>query len=135
MKKKAQEAGILTGVFIIAVIVFSYVTNKSNDNMTVDIGTATYPQISFAYNGYAINSVPGYAQEMDIPSIRDTITPVIGKKAAVEIKAYDNKIQKLMYQVYSLDGEKQIMEKEIENPDKNVPLDLSRGNMTRKRRY
>lgn len=131
VKKKLQEAGILTGVFIIAVIVFSYVTNKSNDNMTVDIGTAAYPQISFAYNGYAINSVPGYAQEMDIPSIRDTITPVIGKKTAVEIKAYDNKIQKLMYQVYSLDGEKQIMEKEIENPDKNVPLDLSRGNMTR----
>ena len=96
VKKMLRDTGILTGVFIIAVLVFSYVTNKSNDNMTVDIGTATYPQISFGYNGYALNTVPGYAQEMDIPSIRDTLTPVLDKKTDVEIRAYDNKIEKLM---------------------------------------
>lgn len=131
VKKMLRDAGILTGVFVMAVIVFGYVTNKSNDNLTVDIGTAANPQISFGYNGYDINLVPGYVKEMDIPSIRDTITPVIEKKANVEINAYDNKIQKLTYQVYSLDGKKQIMEKEIDNPDKTVTLDLSRGNMTR----
>lgn len=131
VKKMLRDTGILTGVFIIAVLVFSYVTNKSNDNMTVDIGTATYPQISFGYNGYALNTVPGYAQEMDIPSIRDTLTPVLDKKTDVEVRAYDNRIEKLTYQVYSLDGEKKFVEKEVGHPSEKVTLDLSRGNMTR----
>ena len=49
LKKRLKNAGILTAVFIVAVIIFSYVTNKGNDNMTADMGAATFPQISFSY--------------------------------------------------------------------------------------
>ncbi len=62
IKNKLKEAGILIGVFIVAVLVFSYLTNKGNDNMTADIGTATFPKIGFDCGGYGINAVPGYAQ-------------------------------------------------------------------------
>lgn len=37
LKKRLKNAGILTAVFIVAVIIFSYVTNKGNDNMTADM--------------------------------------------------------------------------------------------------
>ena len=40
LKKRLKNAGILTAVFIVAVIIFSYVTNKGNDNMTADMGAA-----------------------------------------------------------------------------------------------
>ena len=43
LKKRLKNAGILTAVFIVAVIIFSYVTNKGNDNMTADMGAATLP--------------------------------------------------------------------------------------------
>ena len=37
-KKKLKEAAILVGAFLIAVVVFSYFTNKGNDDMTADMG-------------------------------------------------------------------------------------------------
>ena len=76
--KKLRDTAILVLVFIAAVIGFSYYTNKGNDNMTADIGSATYPQISFSYNGYVLNTLSGFARAMDIPAMRDTITPVKG---------------------------------------------------------
>ena len=57
LKKRLKNAGILTAVFIVAVIIFSYVTNKGNDNMTADMGAATFPQISFSYGEYKINTL------------------------------------------------------------------------------
>ena len=111
IKNKLKEAGILIGVFIVAVLVFSYFTNKGNDNMTADIGTATFPKIGFDCGGYGINAVPGYAQSMDIPTIRDTITPVLSGKLNVEINAYENAISSMEYKVYSLDGTEALLEK------------------------
>lgn len=61
-KKKLSDAGILILVFIAAVIGFSFYTNKGNANMTADMGAATYPQISFSYNGYTLNTLNGYAK-------------------------------------------------------------------------
>ena len=66
MKKQWINIGVLTGVFIAAVIVFSYLTNRGNDNMTADLGTATLPTISFSCDGYDVNPLTGYKQEMDI---------------------------------------------------------------------
>ena len=44
MKEKVKRAGILTFVFLIAVIVFSFLTNQGNADMTADMGGATLPR-------------------------------------------------------------------------------------------
>lgn len=129
IKNKLKEAGILIGVFIVAVLVFSYFTNKGNDNMTADIGTATFPKIGFDCGGYGINAVPGYAQSMDIPTIRDTITPVLSGKLNVEINAYENVISSMEYKVYSLDGTEAFLEKKIKKPGKTEMLDLNKSGL------
>lgn len=129
IKNKLKEAGILIGVFIVAVLVFSYFTNKGNDNMTADIGTATFPKIGFDCGGYGINAVPGYAQSMDIPTIRDTITPVLSGKLNVEINAYENAISSMEYKVYSLDGTEAFLEKKIKKPGKTEMLDLNKSGL------
>lgn len=129
IKNKLKEAGILIGVFIVAVLVFSYFTNKGNDNMTTDIGTATFPKIGFDCGGYGINAVPGYAQSMDIPTIRDTITPVLSGKLNVEINAYENAISSMEYKVYSLDGTEALLEKKIKKPGKTEMLDLNKSGL------
>lgn len=128
-KKKLKEAAILVGAFLIAVVVFSYFTNKGNDDMTADMGTATYPLISFTYNGYSLNSIAGYAGEMNIPSVRDTITPVAGKRLDVVISAYENEVQKAVCKVYTLDGKKVVCEDEVKNPGNEISLDLSAENI------
>ena len=75
LKKRLKNAGILTAVFIVAVIIFSYVTNKGNDNMTADMGAATFPQISFSYGEYKINTLTGYAKRMDTVSYTHLTLP------------------------------------------------------------
>ena len=51
-KKIAIKTGVLTTVFILAVIVSSYVTNRGNTDMSADMGGATLPRISFMTEGY-----------------------------------------------------------------------------------
>ena len=64
LKKRIRDGIILAGVFIMAVLVFSYLTNKGDDSMTADLGSATFPQISFDCDGFGVNAVPGYAKQM-----------------------------------------------------------------------
>ena len=75
-KNRVIHAGVLVLVFLAAVVIFGYVTNKKNSNMTTDMGAATRPQIAFSYNGYSLNDLPGYRNEMDLTGVRDSITPV-----------------------------------------------------------
>lgn len=123
-KNRLIETGILIAVFIIAVVGFSYYTNKGNDNMTVDMGAATYPQVSFSYEGYTLNTLSGYAKKMNIPAMRDTITPIANRRLNVEIQAYDNVLQSVSYAVYSLDGEKKWKEERVENPGENFNIEF-----------
>ena len=112
-------------MFLAAVVFFSYLTNNGNDSMTADMGAATYPQISFSYDGYSLNSVPGFAREMDIPSIRDTITPVGPRGVEMDIQAHDNGISSVDYKVYSLDGQEVLQEETIRKPGETQTLDLA----------
>lgn len=112
--KKLRDTAILGLVFIAAVIGFSYYTNKGNDNMTADMGSATYPQISFSYNGYVLNTLSGFARAMDITAMRDTITPVNARLVEGTIQAYENQIKKANYTVYTLDGKEKMEEGALE---------------------
>lgn len=112
IEKMLREAGILIGVFIIAVLIFGYFTNRDEDNMAADMGNATYPQVFFGYNGYTLNSMPGYKKEMDIVSVRDTITPVYEGKLDVMVDRKENEIENISYKIYTLDGKEVLQQKE-----------------------
>ncbi len=121
-KKQFIHVGILILVFILAVIIFSYITNKENSDMTADMGTATRPQVSFSYNGYGFNYVPVYASKMDIPAVRDTVTPVADGSLIMNLKNYDNPVTRMTYSVYTLDGKEKLFEKKIGEPEESVTL-------------
>ena len=125
LKKRLINVGVLSAVFIVAVIIFSYVTNKGNDNMTADMGAATFPQISFSYGDYKINTLTGYAKRMDVSSMHNTITPIANQSLDVNIEAYGNKFTGASYKVYTLDGTSELESKKIKKAGKNFSLDLS----------
>ena len=110
----------LSAVFIVAVIIFSYVTNKGNDNMTADMGAATFPQISFSYGDYKINTLTGYAKRMDVSSMHNTITPVADQSLDVNIEAYGNKFTGASYKVYTLDGTSELESKKNQKDRKEL---------------
>lgn len=112
MKEKVKRAGILTFVFLIAVIVFSFLTNQGNADMTADMGGATLPRIQIVSGEYEINPLVGYVSEMNIGKMRSTITPVDFQSGiALRIEEGVLPIKALTYEVCSSDG-KEILYKE-----------------------
>lgn len=133
MKKRLINAGVLAGVFILAVIIFSYVTNRGNNNMTADIGTATLPRITFSCEGYGVNPLIGYTQEMDLTTMRDTITPVMNQQLRMKVEAYDNTVSKIQYQVRTLDGAEKLADGTAEYNKDGVDLSFDNSILTEER--
>lgn len=112
MKEKVKRAGILTFVFLIAVIVFSFLTNQGNADMTADMGGATLPRIQIVSGEYEINPLVGYVSEMNVGKMRSTITPVDFQSGiTLRIEEGVLPIKALTYEVCSSDG-KEILYKE-----------------------
>lgn len=112
MKEKVKRAGILTFVFLIAVIVFSFLTNQGNADMTADMGGATLPRIQIVSGEYEINPLVGYVSEINVGKMRSTITPVDFQSGiTLRIEEGVLPIKALTYEVCSSDG-KEILYKE-----------------------
>ncbi len=124
MKKHLINAGILLAVFLIAVTFFSLLTNRGNESTTADMSGASLPQLSFSYNGYNMNLLPGYVDKMEITSMRDTITPVADGKISVNISAYGNSYTSLDYQIYSLDGSEKLATGTLKELKDTVEINL-----------
>lgn len=124
IKRYLKEAAFLAALFLIAVFAFSLYTNRGNDNMAADMDGATYPQLAFSSNGYTVNRVPGFAQEMDMVSLRDTITPVTNGQIELQIEPYENEIADMKCRLYSLDGKEKLLETGTENPGKEEMVSI-----------
>ena len=117
MKKTAIRVGVLTIVFVVAVVFFSYMTNKGNTDMSAAMSSATLPRVWFTTDGYKVNPLVGYLTDMEITSMRDTLTAVDGNMLTLNIDTFDETIEKVTWQVFSLDGES-CLQKETQKYEK-----------------
>ena len=129
IKKFAVRAGVLTAVFIAAVIVFSYLTNRGNTDMSADMGGATLPRLSFTTEGHTVNQIPGYKRDMRITSMRDTVTPVNNFQVEMNLEKYNAEIEKVTWQVYTLDGGECLQQETIRNPGEKETLSFKAEGM------
>lgn len=121
-KKRLIETGILAVIFVVAVVIFSFLTNRGDDNTTAGLDGARFPQVSFEINGYNVNKLSGYRKEMDATSLRDTITPVIHGQVKMVVESNDNQITDIGYSVCSLDGNEELFEETISEPGETISL-------------
>lgn len=129
MKKLLTRVGVLTVVFVVAVLVFSRMTNQGNDNMSVDMGAPQLPRISFVTNEYEINSLAGYEEDMEIPSIRDTVTPINGGMVNLQLQNSRKDIKKLTWQVFTLDGKECLQQETVEDISEEMSLKIQGSNV------
>lgn len=117
----------MTGVFLIAVIVSSLVTNRGTDDVTVDLGDPTLPRVSFTAAGEKVNTLAGYLDDMDITAMRDTVTPLENNGTLqMKVEQNENDIRSIQYKVYSLNGEQVYGQGEVKDLETSpVELDLS----------
>ncbi|MCI8505768.1 MAG: hypothetical protein HFI67_06235 [Lachnospiraceae bacterium] len=107
MKKLFGRMIILTFIFIAAVAAVFFVTRKKEEKAVyTTMGEATLPIVSMEFEGSSVNTLRGYVKEMNIPSMRDTITPVPeNRKLSFTIQTYGNEIKSVEYEVRNLPGE------------------------------
>ncbi len=127
IKKRLIETGILAAVFVAAVCLFGYLTNRDDQDMTADLGNAALPRISFACEGYEVNPLSGYVEEMDAATMRDTITPVSGERLEMNIQYIEDRIPSVSYAVYTIDGTQKLYDKWINVTAENLELDLDKS--------
>ena len=100
---------VLASCFLVAAIAFAavYYMKQQEDVQDVREG-ATLPRVSFYVGGHKVNTLAGYVAEMDVPSMRDTITPT-GEdgQLQMEIEAGGQELGMLKYELRSLDGNEQ----------------------------
>lgn len=114
MKKGMIKGVVFTLVFFISVIVISMIMNKGNNDMTVEMGKATYPVVYMQTEGQEFNALHGYAESMNESFQRDTITPLgRDRNLSVRIDPFGQKITGLAYEVRNIEGERLIENTEI----------------------
>lgn len=106
MKKKLIKAGVLLVVFAAALVVSSFIINRGSEDQIADMGAPAIPRVWFTVNGQKVNILSGYVRDMDIPAMRDTITPLEADGTLdMTVEEDGNAISGVKYTVYSMDGE------------------------------
>lgn len=107
-------------VFFISLFGISKIMNKGNTDMTAKMPDATYPILTFKYDNIRINSLYGYADDMDVAYINDNITPLMpGRRIAFAIDTYGTAIDGISFELRNSDGSRLIENSKINNYVKN----------------
>lgn len=123
MKERIIKIGVFAVVFIVALIGFSYLTNRGSADTTADMDAATLPTISFVTEEKEANLLVGHKKEMNVASMRDTIAVCDDDDVlTVKIDYNDSGYDTLKYEVCTLDGKEQLYENTIEKVESEVKL-------------
>lgn len=124
-KEQAIKIAVLSAVFILAIVLFSYFINRGNASMTADMGSASLPTISFEVEGEEVNLLVGHKREMNMVAMRDTIV-TYGTKGEIQIKLHyaDKNAKSLVYEVYTLDGKEQLQQDKIAEVKNSMRLNV-----------
>lgn len=114
MKKLIIKSAIVAAVFFATIFIVGNIINQGTTDMTMEMGEATFPVVSVRYNGMEINTMHGYANEMQVSFMRESITPLMtGRKVTFSINTFGTPISKIIYEVRSVDGSRLIENTEI----------------------
>lgn len=109
MKKNLIRVGIVAVILAVAAFVFWNVVKKENKEKVVVMEEATLPSVTFTTNGYTVNQLAGYVDEMEMTAMRDTFTPLNQDGSLdVNIKSYGADVKEFSYEIYTLDGKKKL---------------------------
>jgi len=105
MNKNWIRRLVILFVFIASLIGFSIGMNKGNTDMTIEIPKATFPVAYILIEDQLVNEMHGYAQRMDVATLRDTLTPIgEGRELSFQIALYEQEVESIKFEVRNVDG-------------------------------
>lgn len=116
MKKTIVKGIYLLVIFLASIFIIGSAMNKGNTDMTTEMGEAEFPIVTMLIDEYQVNRLHGYADIMDTRYLRDTLLPVGEDRGmSFTIDTYGKAIDKLAFEVRSINGERLVESTEIEN--------------------
>ena len=132
MKERTIRIVVLSVVFVLAIIVFSFLSNQGSASLTADMSTATLPTVSFKTVGREANMLVGHKRSMNVASVRDTIS-IYDERKKLEMSIHHNpgSVDSISYEIYSMDGKEKFYQNTVNQVKETVSLkmgaDLSEG--------
>lgn len=116
MNKYIRRIGILVIVFVLAGGAYLLLNRQKDDETVyVTMKEATFPVLNMISGGRSMNELHGYAEMMDVASVRDSATPLDGDRGlSCEIHTFGQAVTRLSYEIRSLDGGQLIQKSEGE---------------------
>lgn len=109
LRRRLFHAGILIVVFFVSLLFFEKVINSNTAETTTVMEQATFPLVYMVCEDTRLNCLHGYAQEMPVQNVRDTVTPLAGERSVdIEIDAFSSSIDSISYKIISTDGEEEL---------------------------
>lgn len=103
MKKVLLRIAILFVIFVGGVFGFSSLINEEITETTREMKAATLPVMCIDHNGYKINQMYGYTQEIQQETLREGLVPLTtSRELKVSYLSYDNTIDSVTYEVTDL---------------------------------
>ena len=125
---KKRQLGIVAALLIAVVAALSlsmFILNRTDDKVQVKLGKPEQPTVNCIVSGKSVNTLFGYKDTMNIPFVRDTITPVSNSgKLAVEVDHASESDYTLTYEVFTLDGNTSLGKGTGSLKGENYELDL-----------
>lgn len=105
VKNVAVHILVLLVFFITSVIVFERYINQSVPSGAEAMEPSTFPLVYIQNKGVNYNCLHGYAAEMDVNYIRDTVTVLNDShELTIQIQPFSSKVENVSYEVLTLDG-------------------------------
>lgn len=109
MRKGIMKAVILAVIFFAAVMIFSFMTNQTNKDLTTEMQEAVLPTLTLYDGQMPINELYGYTAEMDAQYMRDTITPIPKNRMLLgAVSVNQMNVERISYEIRSLDAKRLI---------------------------
>lgn len=121
---------VLTIIFIAAVAGFARWVNQAVPSTAQAMDNSKFPLVYMQNSGVNYNCLHGYAYEMDVNYIRDTVTVLNSDhELDIQIQPFDTNIESVSYEVLTLDGTESlentnIIKLEEENGYLNTTLEV-----------
>ncbi|HIT89021.1 MAG TPA: hypothetical protein IAC41_01170 [Candidatus Merdenecus merdavium] len=121
---------VLVPLFFITIAITGMYINNFDVITTQEMKEATFPVVYTKVGEERINPLYGYAQEMEVNTMRDVVNPLgLDRKLPVEIVTYGQEVKGLTYQIITSDGNDVVEERKIillkeEDGSINVTLDI-----------
>ena len=96
-------------LLIVSILFFERLINQTVPEAAGSMENTTFPLVYMRRGNVSFNCLSGYAQEMDVSQMRDTITPLTNdRKIGIRIETFSTTVDGVSYEVLSLDGKESL---------------------------